>query len=410
MLKFRELCVNLQQNFEKTSEMKRIKTIYLMLAAMVVCSSCLSSSDSDVTLYNDAVITSFTLGTVKRHLHTTTSAGNDSVVTTTVAGSGYKFNIDQVNRRIYNSDSLPVGCDVSRVLCTIGTYNSGAVVIEGTDSAATLTYYSSTDSIDFSQPRTLHVYASDGSAMSKYTVEVNVHQEDGDQFVWQQTADDWIPLPYASQLPAGIKQLLGSCTSEMYALSDDNRLMVSTDGGQHWQEDLLDDDASLLPVRDLSLVSYPLFLSDSTDYVVLVGNRSTDDYPQEQTAMVWRKIVDYGSKAPQGRWAYVERTDNNRLALPRLQGLAIVRYDDSILAFGGAGIGALQHAPWTTIYQSRDNGINWQAASLYQMPAGFDTAASKVDATVDEQNNIWLRCTGTGQEWRGRLNRLGWTK
>ncbi|MBR1548826.1 MAG: hypothetical protein IJ637_08910 [Prevotella sp.] len=389
--------------------MKIFKAISMILLTTVMCTSCLSSSEQTVTLYSDAAITTFTLGTVNRYVHTTTAAGADSVYKTTVAGSAYAFRIDQANRRIYNADSLPVGCDLSHVLCTIGTMNSGTVVVEGTDSAATLTYYSSADSLDLSVPRTFYVYSTDGTAYSKYTISVNVHQENGDEFVWQQTSDSWDPgMDDATVLPAGIKQLIGGCTTEQYALSTDQRLMVSRDGGQTWQEDLLDDDASLLPVRDLSLVSYPLHLSDSTDYVVLVGNRSTDEYPQEQIAMVWRKIVDYGSNAPQGRWTYMERTDGNMHALPRLEQLSIIKYDDGILAFGGAGLGGLQHSPWSAIYQSRDNGITWKTTSRYQMPADFDYSATKVDASVDAYNNIWLKCSGTGQVWRGRLNRLGW--
>jgi len=27
---------------------------------------------------------------------------------------------------------------------------------------------------------------------------------------------------------------------------------------------------------------------------------------------------------------------------------------------------------------------------------------------VDDDDNLWLFCGGTGQVWRGRLNKLGW--
>jgi len=388
--------------------MKSVKAILLIFMSVALCSSCLNDSDTEVTLYSDAVVTSFTLGTVNRYLHTTSQAGTDSVYKTLVAGSNYKFHIDQVNRRIYNTDSLPVGCDVSHVLCTIGSLNGGAVVLESADSAATLSYYSSTDSIDFSQPRTIYVYSSDGAARSRYTIQVNVHRQDGDHFDWQLADDSWTPADVS--LPDGIRQILGASTTETYALATDGRLMVSRDGGQSWQEDQIAGDAAMLPVRDLALASYPMTLADSTDYVVLVGNRSVDDYPDEQIAMVWRKIVDYGSHAPQGRWVYMERTDNNRQALPRMEGMAIVRYDGSILAFGGAGLGGVTRTPWSTVYQSRDNGINWRTTTAYPMPEGFDAAATRVEAEVDDQQFVWLRCSGTGQVWRGRLNRLGWKK
>jgi hypothetical protein len=31
-----------------------------------------------------------------------------------------------------------------------------------------------------------------------------------------------------------------------------------------------------------------------------------------------------------------------------------------------------------------------------------------VSAFSDKDNFIWLICSGTGEVWRGRLNRLGW--
>ena len=410
MLKFAELCVNLHPKLKLTLIMKRLKTICMMLMTIVVLSSCLKSNDQTTTLYDDAVITSFSLGTLVRYIHTTSSTGTDSVYTKSVSGGRYDFHIDQISRRIYNTDSLPIGTSVDRVLCNISTLNSGVIFLKDIDSTV-YNYYSSSDSIDFSKPRIFGVISTDGSTYTEYEVSVNVHQEEGELFNWTLTDSTWVsPEAEHIELPQGIKQLIGSCTTEMYALSDDNKLMVSRDKGVTWQEDLLDEDASMLPVQDLSMTCYPMTFSDSTDYVVLVGNRSVDEYPQESIAMVWRKIVDYSKNGPVGRWVYMERTDNNSLALPRMQNLSIVKYDDGILAFGGAGIGGANTSPWSKIYQSRDNGITWKQNSLYQMPADFDTNATTVDVTVDNNQYLWLHCHGSGQVWRGKLNRLGWDR
>ena len=56
---------------------------------------------------------------------------------------------------------------------------------------------------------------------------------------------------------------------------------------------------------------------------------------------------------------------------------------------------------------SKDGGINWRKSSLYTFPTGFNSTAV-FGATVDNQQNIWMVCGGSGQVWRGRLNRLGW--
>lgn len=376
-----------------------------MLAAVSVFASCLSSGYNDVTLYDDAVITAFTLGNINCYDSTGTK--------TTYTGSTYTFHIDQLKREIYNTDSLPVGTDAKHVLCNITTRNSGLIIIQSLTSDS-LFYYSSTDSIDFSEPRDFYIYATDGTGVSHYTIKVNVHQQNADDFVWQRSdadaaaaADTGNTLPDVV-LPEGIKQLIGRCTSELYALSDDNRLMVSRDNGASWDEDLIDDNGDKLPVQDLALISYPQDYADSTDYVLLVGNRSVDEYPQESVAMVWRKTVDYSSNGPKKPWTYIERDDTYKYMLPRMQNIALARYNESVLAIGGAGIGGAVVTPWTTIWQSRDNGITWKENKLYKMPQGFDNSATQVRFFSDDENFLWLVSSGTDQVWRGRLNRLGW--
>ena len=470
--------------------MKQIKTICALLVIMVVMVSCLNSASSDTTLYDDAAISGFSLGTLNRYVHTTSSVGTDSVYKTTVTGSNYTFHIDQVNHLIFNTDSLPLGTDVAHVICTVTSKNNSIVLIKDMESD-TLRYYSSTDSIDFSQPREFQLISSDGEGYSKYMISVNAHQEEASDFVWtlidEYTGDDdfdglakmkqvkvaawgdrillsgqqedgtssyyswsdnnhaWIlgfntvyPLPLNAdawknvvvkgdyiflldgsklwkmttilekQYDTNLKQLLGASTTELYALSNDDKLMVSNDDGETWEEDLLDEDASMLPVQDISMVCYPMSMASKTDYVLMAGNRSESAYPQESIAMVWRKIVDYEEYAPESWWTYMERSDNNQLALPRLQNLSLAKYDDGILAIGGAGIGGSTKAAYSQIYQSRDNGITWKYNEHYQLPDGFDTNATSVAMLVDNQQHLWLFCGGTGQVWRGHLNRLGW--
>ena len=403
MLKFKELCVNLHPNCLK---MRKIASICMLLAVLATMTSCLKGSNGTTTLYSDAAINSFYLSAINQYVHTVSSTGGDSVYKVALTTVDYKFCIDQVNHRIYNPDSLPVGTDVAHVLCSITSANNGTITIKDIDSD-TLRYYSSTDSIDFTQPRKFYIFSSDGEGETVYTVSVNVHQQEGDEFKWELMGNDYQPTVVEGPfLPAGIKMLIGKGEYEEYALSDDNRLMMSRDGGVSWQEEPLDDDASLLPVQDIAIVHYPMYLAENTDYVVLVGNRSVSEYPQEKIAMVWRKIVDKNKTT--GHWTYMERTDGNRFALPRLENLTIVAYDDGILAMGGKGIGGCDKEPYSQIYQSRDNGITWKYNPVYQIPAGFDTSATDVDAVVDNEFYLWLYCTGSKQVWRGRLNSLGW--
>ncbi len=363
---------------------------------MACVTSCLSGGD-DTTLYDDAAITSFSVETLKRTIHTTSSKGTDSTYTATYSALAYPFSIDQIGHRIFNADSLPLGTDVAHVVCAISSYNNGTILIRDVASD-TLRYYVSTDSIDFTTPRRFVVLSNDGSGKTEYDVSVNVFQEDPDKFVWTLVENaTWPADTDVDDLPQGISRMLGKSTTESYALSDDNRLMVFRQGSSQWEEDLLDDDASLLPTEDISMVCYPMNLSAETDYVLMAGNRSTSLYPQETTAQVWRKIVDYGSSTQESRWMYMERPANALYQLPRLEHLQLVKYDDGVLAFG---------SPYTAVYQSRDNGITWKKNSMYQLPDGFDVNATSVKVKVDDDNNIWLYCQGTGQVWRGCLNRL----
>lgn len=426
--------------------MRQIKTIFMLLVVAIGVTSCLNSSSSEATLYGEAAITSFNLGNVTRYVHKTIN-GKDSLVKTTLSATTYKFTIDQIQHQIYNTDSLPIGTDVSRALCVIGSRNNSTVFFVDKTDENILRSYSSLDSVDFSTPRKLEVWSSDMKGHTDYTVKVNVHGEDGSLFVWQKMsvsevlaqlkdveAHYWAGTMYlegrmgdmtqiyrvddkglvmldeettGKLLPPGMKRWIGSTSQEVYGLSDDNDLMVSLDGGVTWESDILDDDRHLLPVQDIAFVSYPLYYATNTEYALLVGNRSVGDFPDDKTAMVWRKIVDNDEYTPEGFWSYLEPAGD--MALPRMAHMSLVAYDDGILAIGGEDISeGVFSAPYAQFYQSRDDGITWKYNNSYQLPDGFDENATSVGMAVDDDDYLWLFCGGTGQVWRGRLNKLGW--
>ena len=426
--------------------MRQIKTIFMLLVVAIGVTSCLNSSSSEATLYGEAAITSFNLGNVTRYVHKTIN-GKDSLVKTTLSATTYKFTIDQIQHQIYNTDSLPIGTDVSRALCVIGSRNNSTVFFVDKTDENILRPYSSLDSVDFSTPRKLEVWSSDMKGHTDYTVKVNVHGQDGSLFVWQKMpvsevlaqlkdveAHYWAGTMYVEGrmgdmtqiyrvddkglvmmdeettgklLPPGMKRWIGSTSQEVYGLSDDNDLMVSQDGGVTWESDILDDDRHLLPVQDIAFVSYPLYYATNTEYALLVGNRSVGDFPDDKTAMVWRKIVDNDEYTPEGFWSYLEPAGD--MALPRMAHMSLVAYDDGILAIGGEDISeGVFSAPYAQFYQSRDDGITWKYNKSYQLPDGFDENATSVGMAIDDDDYLWLFCGGTGQVWRGRLNKLGW--
>ena len=205
-------------------------SFYLLVSIVFVFTSCLGDSESTTVYPGDAAITSFTLGTLKQYVTTKAKNGSDSTYTKNITGSNYKFYIDQVNRQIYNPDSLPYGTDVRRVLCTITSKNSGSITIKKIDSD-TLLYYSNTDSIDFTTKRTLRVFSLDGSNNVEYTVSVNVHQEYPDTTYWSNLSSD---MAFAEA--KGMKALV--CNGKVFVATSDginsNIYSTSEDDGKEW--------------------------------------------------------------------------------------------------------------------------------------------------------------------------------
>lgn len=158
-----------------------------LIAATLSLSSCLNSDDNTGEYTYDTAITSFSLGSLDRY--TKTKAGKDTLLTANVTGSNYKFYIDQTTRQIYNVDSLPYGVRDSAVLATISSKNSSPIILMDINKEDSMTtYYSSSDSINFSKPRKLRVYNNALTAYVTYTVTVNVHKEEGNVFNWQTKA------------------------------------------------------------------------------------------------------------------------------------------------------------------------------------------------------------------------------
>lgn len=186
------------------SRMKRKFFAFILLAsASLSLSSCLSTDDdTNIEYTHDTAITAFSLGTLTRNYMGKTSAGKDTIYSASVTGSNYKFTIDQVNRLIYNTDSLPMGSKTSAVLATITAKQSSPMIWQDIDKDDSLYYYSSSDSVNFSKPRKLRVYNNDFTAYATYQITVNVHKEDADSFKWHSLASQSAELASLSDMKA----------------------------------------------------------------------------------------------------------------------------------------------------------------------------------------------------------------
>jgi len=168
-----------------------------MVLTLLSMSSCLGTSEEKTTYYDDTAITAFSLGTLNLTKKTKTKDGlRDSTIKTTYNANSYQFNIDQVNHLIYNTDSLPYGTDAAHVLATITSKNSGTVILmlKNTSGKDSLVYYNTKDSINFTQSVKMRVYNMVGSAYRDYTVKVNVHKENGNEFTWNSNSVSGLEL------------------------------------------------------------------------------------------------------------------------------------------------------------------------------------------------------------------------
>lgn len=207
--------------------------IAVLLAALFSLVSCLDTNDGDYVYTDDSAVTAFSVTSAKKAVHVRASNGADSVYYTTATLTAYKFVIDQQRCVIYNPDSLPYGVDPTKLLVSANSLNSGSLVLKSMTSDS-LSYFSTTDSLDFSKPRELQVYSLSGAAVRKYEVRVNVHQEPADQFNWTK-----LPNPTAFTSATGVKSFVvttASGTTRRFLLASDGTTttVYRADGDDAW--------------------------------------------------------------------------------------------------------------------------------------------------------------------------------
>ena len=207
--------------------------IAVLLAALFSLVSCLDTNDGDYVYTDDSAVTAFSVTSAKKAVHVRASNGADSVYYTTATLTAYKFVIDQQRCVIYNPDSLPYGVDPTKLLVSANSLNSGSLVLKSMTSDS-LSYLSTTDSLDFSKPRELQVYSLSGAAVRKYEVRVNVHQEPADQFNWTK-----LPNPTAFTNATGVKSFVvttASGTTRRFLLASDGTTttVYRADGDNAW--------------------------------------------------------------------------------------------------------------------------------------------------------------------------------
>lgn len=458
---FAEMCLSLQPNLHKTEQMKRMFWMLgVLLSALAALTSCLGG-DEETTVYSDTAITEVTLGTLNRYISgTSANTGNDTVVKSTLTGSSYKLTIDQLAHTIYNRDALPVGTDVEHVvLSTVSTKNSGVVVLKSLISDS-LQYITTTDSIDFTKPRTLRVYSSDGTAYRDYTMTLTVSTTTGTTFGWQKVAernelkgwadkhlvafgdtvalvDDGIIsvsdnrtmdgqpalvrldkegcMEFASSLQGvwkavavkvPVSRLIGATEHEIFAIGTDGRLKVCTSDlsellsfteGAQWA---LQADNTLW--RDEALDDEASLLPTSD-----IAMTSWSYAPADSTDYVLLAGSCDADDTNATLWRKLSRyhrpgmvTEGQWAYMPidSENHYTLPRQEGlSIVCYEGVVLAVGSNKE---MLLSRDQGISWKTSTTYALPSQLQ--GSRVTMAADTKGRLWL-VTDAGELWMGTL-------
>lgn len=323
---------------------KNLSILFYTLTILLAFSSC--SEDDETILSNDCYINSFTLGNVKRLIHTTTSSGKDSTYYVTFDASGYAMHINQLTGKITNTDSLPVGSRTQAILANVSC--SGSLVYRYADDVSeNWLSYSSSDSIDFSHTLIFRVTSADGFSQREYEVKLNVHQQNGDQFSWNKIASNSIWNNATS-----MKSIIWNEKIWLYTTNNDQTITLytsQTNDGKSWQNETVSGCHNAL-IRSITVFNDRLLMSCTDGSII----ESTDGK----------------------NWNTVQTTNNQSLYLLTANQTAIYAIGDN-----------------QRILRSED-AINWSEETLDEAPEYLPTQDITALAYTQDNGNGRLIMAG----------------
>lgn len=448
--------------------MRKIKLALLpvsLLTILLTAVSCGTDDEQNFTTSSDCIVTSATIGVLKKINHTKDKAGNDSVYTTNVTGAYYPLHIDQLGGRIFNTDSLPAGTDLTRTV--FSAFNTQGLTAIRSLATGKDTIFSRTDSTDCSVERELTVYSLDGQSKRTYRLSICAHREEADSFVWRQVCDGEPQLAAldaghrtiaangqlhvfgrqngqpvlltaqaaapgqwtAAAQPAGLDIRSVCRFGNRFVALEDGRIVTSADGtgwtdtGSDFRPDVLAGTGTglLFAIKDGQFHSSADGVTWTAD-----GADTPDEAPVAEALCIvtgQQPDTDFENLLAIGRnaaatpvvwlrnidltgqtifpWNYLPPVADPKFHCPDLTDASLAPYDGGAVLAGTDNNGKI-----AALYQSRDNGRTWHTTEWKNPLAG--TTANGISMTVDENNFIWL--VAGGAVWRGRINRLGWTE
>lgn len=386
----------------------------------------------------------------------------------TIHGKYYKFSIDQLNRRIFNRDSLPMGADTILDRIIVDTFTvSGSIRTGELD-----TLFNVGDSVNLTaainNPEGVRfkISAPDAFTTRTYFLTINVHTQDPDTLHWNEMGsikpatytDDYkvvlmddkailltangmmaaYPLSAAdnqqveaeaiSNFPEGadVSSLI-AFGGKLYMRSAQNKLYASTDA-KEWThatgsaENVLALLAALPKgIAAIREVDGKKLFSTSADGINWVdGEEVPQDFPTDNyqytpmtTANGVEEVMLVGMGETDDRtipWFTVDGSKWGNMNTtsgyycPKLDNPCIMYYGEAFYAFG---------SKLDKLYTS-EVGIAWaEVKKKFLFPAEF-ADRGMYSMVIDSENFIWMILpdaeNASYEVWRGRLNRLGFER
>lgn len=284
---------------------------------------------------------------------------------------------------------------------------NGKLILLGTDGNATIVYTNNGTQWTKCETNLGHNLAAD-AYKSLVTKDDYVYISDGGNIVRTNDGKTWDIMGTAT----GVTRLVAASRYSLYGYATDGRLMTSKDNGATWTVAEIDDELSLMPYGETTYASVEIEGYAKTDRVMLFGTRDAATYPNDKHLTIWGKIDEAAANSENQPWAYYGVSADNKHAAPLLSGISAVAYDGGVYMMGQ------EEGKAPKFYKSLDNGITWREdTATVMLPTNFNenatnaiTAKGTYALTVDKNKSLWLVNASNGKTWRGRINRLGWTK
>ena len=315
----------------------------------------------------------------------------------------------------------------------------------------------------------VRVYNNSLNAYVTYTVKVNVHQQEGNEFNWQAKAqfneqlaalsdlkvlalgshiyvfgktlggmkiyksaasdgNNWAEVTANQTFAAADYQNAVQMGDQLYILSD-GKVYASTDAAT-WNQ--VSEDSQLKQLVGAS--SKYLYAFTATGISVSKDNGATwaaqkldaafSLLPTQNLSMNVSTIASVknvenvlllGTRDASYRdtiatlWNHVADSPEsawNYIEYDSLQSGKMPMMDQVLVCGADSGFVALgSNGKW---YKSKNNGLTWGVDSLVTMPAGFSAATQRFGFCRDKDNFYWV--VRNGSVWKGRFNKDGWIK